>query len=203
MHRRHLLQSLALGSLAAVPGLAADVARITVTDLEIFAVKVNRRGNWLLIRLRTSAGVHGIGEASHGKDELVITLLRRFFDRLKGRGIFDIEWLRQAVEPDIAEHGVSAAVALSGLEQCLWDIRGKVFGVPVHELLGGKLRDRVRNYANINRSTEQRTPAGFAAMAEKAAAAGFDAVKLAPFDGMPPRLTDSVKREEFTKLGLD
>ncbi|MGO9895849.1 MAG: hypothetical protein ACLPX8_16760 [Bryobacteraceae bacterium] len=54
-----------------------------------------------------------------------------------------------------AEHdGVSAAEALSGLEQCLWDIRGKVFGAPVHELLGGHLRDRIRNYANINRSTD-------------------------------------------------
>ena len=204
MERRQLLRSFAFGSLAAAtPALAAEAARITFTDLEIFTVKVNRRGNWLFTRLHTSAGVHGIGEASHGKDELVVTLLRRFFDRLKGRGIFEIEWLRQAVKSEIAENGVSAAVALSGLEQCLWDIQGKVFGVPVYELLGGKVRDRIRNYANINRSTEERTPAGFAAMAEKAVAAGFDAIKLAPFDGMPPRLTDPVKLEEFTKLGLD
>src|SRR5437764_6983927 len=174
MERRQLLKSLAFGSLAiATPAIAVEAARITVTALDIFTVKVNRRGNWLLIRMHTSAGVHGIGEASHGKDELVVALLRRFFDRLKGRGIFDIEWLRRAVEPEIAEHGVSAAVALSALEQCLWDIRGKVFGVPVHQLLGGQLRDRIRNYANINRSVEERTPAGFAAMAGKAVAAGF------------------------------
>ena len=204
MERRRVLQSFALGSLAAgTPARAAEVARITVTDLDIFTVKVNRRGNWLFTRLRTSGGVHGIGEASHGKDELVVALLRRFFDQLKGRGIFDIEWLRQAAKSEIAEHGISAAVALSSLEQCLWDIQGKVFGVPVYQLLGGQLRDHIRNYANINRSTEQRTPAGFAAMAEKAVAAGFNAVKLAPFDDMPPRLTDPDKREEFTKLGLD
>jgi galactonate dehydratase len=198
MERRQLLKSVAFTAVA--PALAAETARITVTDLEIFTVKVNRRGNWLLIRLHTSAGVHGIGEASHGKDELVVKLLRQFFERLKGRGIFEIEWLRQQVRSQIAENGVSAAVALSGLEQCLWDIQGKVFGVPVYELLGGKLRDRIRNYANINRSTEDRTPGGFASMAEKAVAAGFDAIKLAPFDGMPPRLTDP---EEFTKLGLN
>ena len=96
MERRQLLQSFAVASLAAAtPALAVEAARITVTDLEIFTVKVNRRGNWLFTRLRTSAGVYGIGEASHGKDELVVTLLRRFFDRLKGRGIFEIEWLRQ------------------------------------------------------------------------------------------------------------
>jgi hypothetical protein len=127
------------GLAAATPALEAEAARITVTDLDIFAVKVNRRGNWLFTRLRTSAGVHGIGEASHGNDELVVRLLRRFFDRLKGRGTFEIEWLRQAVKSEIAEHGVSAALALSGLEQCLWDIQGKVFGVPVYELLGGRL----------------------------------------------------------------
>ncbi len=200
MNRRRLLQTL---SLAPFAGLPAFATRITVADLEIFQVKVNRRGNWVLTRLRTSSGVHGIGEASHGKDEQVITYLRRFADRLKGRSIFDIEWLRDSAKPDIAEGGASAAVALSGIEQCLWDIRGKVLDVPVYELLGGPLRERIRNYANINRSTEDRTPAGFAAMAEKAIAAGFDAVKLAPFDGMPPRLTDSAKLEEFTKLGLD
>ena len=116
MKRRQLLQSFALGSLAgATPALAIEAARITVTGLDIFTVKVNRRGNWLFARLHTSAGVHGIGEASHGKDELVVTLLRRFFDRLKGRGIFEIEWLRQAVKSEIAENGVSAAVALSGM----------------------------------------------------------------------------------------
>ena len=115
MERRQLLKSIAFGSLAAMPALAADAARITVTDLEIFTVKDNRRGNWLLIRVHTRAGVHGIVEASHGKDELVVKLLRGFFERLKGRGIFEIEWLRQQVKSDINENSVSAAVALSGL----------------------------------------------------------------------------------------
>jgi galactonate dehydratase len=120
MERRQLLQSFAFGFLATdPPAQPAEAARIKITGLDIFTVKVNRRGNWLLIRLRTSAGVHGIGEASHGRDELAVTLLRRFFDKLKGHGIFETEWLRQAVQSEIAEDGVSAAVALSGLEQCL------------------------------------------------------------------------------------
>ena len=176
---------------------------MTVTDLEIFQVKVNRRGNWVLPRLRTSSGITGIGDASHGKEETVVTLMRRFFERLKGRSINDIEWLRHEVEPEIKAGGVSAAVALSGLEQCLWDIRGKAFGVPVYDLLGGRLRDRLRNYANINRSTDPRTAAGFAVMAERAVAAGFDAVKLAPFDEMPRGLKDAAKIEEFSKIGLE
>jgi galactonate dehydratase len=205
MKRRLVLQSLPLVPLALRPVAAAppEISKITVTELEIFSVKVNRRGNWVLPRLRTSGGITGIGDASHGKDEQVVLLMRRFFDRLKGRGIFDIEWLRREVQPEIKQGGVSAAVALSGLEQCLWDIRGKAFGLPVYDLLGGRLHERIRNYANINRSTEPRTPAGFAAMAERAVGAGFSAVKLAPFDEMPHGLTDAARIEEFTKIGLE
>lgn len=202
MDRRRLLQTLALTPVAAASS-ATEAAKIVVTDLEVFQVKVNHRGNWVLPRLRTNAGITGIGDASHGRDELVLTLLGRFFERMKGRSIFDIEWLRGQAEAEIKESGVAAAVALSGIEQCLWDIRGKAFGVPVHELLGGHLHSRIRNYANINRSTVDRTPAGFAAMAERAVAAGFDAIKLAPFDGMPKGLTDTGKIEEFAQLGLD
>ena len=201
MHRRLLLQSLAAAPLAAVPAAAA--AKIVVTDLEIFQVKVNHRGNWVLPRVRTNTGLTGIGDASHGKDDLVVTLLRQFFDRLKGRSIFDIEWLREQAQPAIKENGIPGAIAFSGLEQCLWDLRGKAFGVPVHDLLGGRLRDRIRNYANINRSVTDRTPAGFAAMAERAVAAGFDAIKLAPFDNMPRGLKDPAEIEKFMKLGLD
>jgi len=203
MERRRLLQSLALSPLAAAGRGVAPAAKIVAADLEVFQVKVNHRGNWVLVRIRTNAGISGIGDASHGADAGVITLLHKFFDRLKGRSVFDIEWLRQQADAEIKENGISAAIALSGIEQCLWDIHGKALGVPVCELLGGALRSRIRNYANINRSTVDRTPAGFAAMAEKAIAAGFDAVKLAPFDGMPKGLKDQGKIEEFTKLGLD
>src|SRR5690348_18333976 len=115
MHRRLLLQSLAAAPLAAVPTAAAP--KIVVTDLEIFQVKVNHRGNWVLPRLRTNAGITGIGDASHGKDDVVLTLLRRFFERIKGRSIFDIEWLRGQAEVEVKETGIPAAIALSGIEQ--------------------------------------------------------------------------------------
>ena len=201
MLRRRLLQSLALAPAASA---APEAARVTVTTLETFRLKVNRRGNWVLARLHTNTGLTGIGDASQGgQDPEVVGLLQQFFARLRGRGIFDIEWLRREVQPEIALRGRPAAVAFSALEQCLWDIRGKLFGVPVYDLFGGQLRTRIRNYANINRSTEDRTPDGFARMAEKALGAGFDAVKLAPFDGMPKALRDPVKVREFMQLGAD
>ncbi|HXM10163.1 MAG TPA: mandelate racemase/muconate lactonizing enzyme family protein [Terriglobales bacterium] len=209
MKRRSLLQGLAMVPLAMAAGNAVDVhaqlagPQLTVTGLEVFRVKVNRRGNWTIVRLQTSGGVTGIGEASQsGKDEANLKYLQQFFDLLKGRSIYDIEWLRSISAPVVAQNGAPASVAASALEQALWDIRGKVFSVPTFELFGGRIQERIRNYANINRSTEDRTPDGFARMAEKAVEAGFDAVKLAPFDEMQRGLTDGAKIEEFTKAGI-
>lgn len=173
-----------------------------VTGLEIFRIHVNRRGNWVIPRLQTSAGVGGIGDASHaGSDDPQIPKLREYFELFKGRGIFDIEWFRQQVRPDVARHGRAASCAFSGIEQALYDLQGQVLGIPAYQLFGGKLHDSLRNYANINRSTEGRTPAAFAEMAGKAIAAGFDAIKLASFDGMPR--DGAAQIEAHTKLGID
>src|SRR5256885_11059278 len=188
MRRRRVLQSVALAPAAAIAAPPdRDVSRITVTGLEVFNVKVNARGNWMLTRISTSAGITGIGDASHGgPDEERARYLRQFFDLLKGRSIYDIEWLRSMAEPEILKgpRFAPAAIALSGIEQALWDIRGKAFSVPAYDLFGGMLHPKIRNYANINRSTEIRDPAGFAGMALRAVAAGIDAVKMAPFDAM-------------------
>ncbi len=205
MTRRECLFALPAGLAAAVSARAQrDAAKISVTGLEIFTVHVNARGNWILVRLQTNAGLTGIGEASQGsKDAATVQYIRRFFDRLQGRSVFDVEWLRAAAAADTATGGTSAACALSGIEQCMWDIIGQALNVPVYDLFGGALRTGIRNYANINRSTDPRTPAGFASMAERAMAAGFDAVKLAPWDDMPRDLSDNSKVEEITQLGID
>ena len=204
MNRREWITGAGMGLATLAAGGAQAAANITAGDLEIFVVHVNARGNWVIARLRSSAGVTGIGEASHGKnDALTVRYLRDFAALLKGRSIFDIEWLREQVKPHIAEGGTSAASALSALEQCSWDIIGQAMNVPVYELFGGALTTSIRIYANINRSTDPRTPSGFASMAERAIRAGFDAVKLAPWDDMPANRSDAAKVEEITQLGID
>src|SRR5882762_1878390 len=128
MRRRRLLQSLALAPAALAAPPDRDAARIAVTGLEIFTVRVNQRGNWMLTRISSSAGITGIGDASHGgPDEERARYLRQFFDLLKGRSIYDIEWLRSMAEPEILKGPrlASAAIALSGLEQALWYIRSE------------------------------------------------------------------------------
>jgi galactonate dehydratase len=206
--RRSLLQGLATAPLAlSAEKLAyfqASAARLTVDRLEVFRVKVNRRGNWTIVRLYTSGVLTGLGDASQsGKDEDTLAHLKQFSELLRGRSIFDIEWFGKATASIILAGGASAAIAASALEQALWDIRGKAFSVPTYELFGGRIQDRIRIYANINRSTEDRTPDGFARMAEMAVAASFDAVKLAPFDEMPRGLSDKAQIEHFKQFGID
>ena len=201
--RRSCLQSLPLFPLAAF-AQETRAPKATVTGLEIFRVKVNRRGDWVISRLQTSAGVTGIGDASQsGNDRRMIEFMSQFFDSMKGRSIYDIEHLRSLGMPEARRSGLPAAVAMSALEQCLWDARGKILGLPAYELFGGRIQSRIRLYGNINRSTDPRTPNGFADMAGKAVAAGFDAVKLAPFDEMPRDLSDAQVIEDFTRRGIE
>lgn len=191
MQRRNLLGALAMAPLAAavLPGAvhaAPKPARdTTIADLEVFRVPVNRRGDWIIVRLRTEGGLTGIGDASHGgSDEVTLASLKRLADLLRGRQIFDVEWFRAAAADILRDANGKARSAFSGLEQCLWDLMGKHLGQPVHQLLGGSLRQHIPLYANINRSADPRTPDGFAQMARRAVDAGFDAIKLAPFDEM-------------------
>ena len=189
MNRREMLFSLAapVGGLRLLPQAAAlaERSRHLIERFDVFRVRVNQRGDWVLLRTHTSSGLTGLGDCSQSGDDLKMSALLDLYQRqLRGRSIFAVEELRQWSRPQVAEHGRPAAVALSAIEQSLWDLQGHALGVPTYELFGGKLRARIRQYANVNRMTIDRTPAGFARSVEQAVAAGFDAVKMAPFDGL-------------------
>ena len=205
MNRRRFLSALGAGP-AALCASAQDERRlsgITVSGIEIFRVRVNRLGNWVIARVRTSAGLSGLGDASHsGAGDPSAAKLSEYAAWMKDRSIYDIEWLRRRAHPEVAQRGRAVSCALSAIEQALYDVQGQAAGVPTFQLFGGKLRETVRNYANINRSTEQRNPVAFAKMAESAVAAGFDAIKLAPFDGMP-RNGSAAEIEAHTRLGVE
>jgi galactonate dehydratase len=207
MNRRELLKfgTAAAFAEAVIQPIAAEVqkAQQLVDRLEVFELKVNARGNWTIIRVTTTGGVTGIGDASQsGETRKNRAYLRKYFELLKGKHVSDVEWLRGATANDVREQGAAASVAASALEHCLWDIQGKLVGLPTYDLFGGRVRDSIRVYANINRSTSPRTPAGFASMASRAVAEGFNAVKLAPFDEMPRGLTDEAEIERFTAAGI-
>jgi L-alanine-DL-glutamate epimerase-like enolase superfamily enzyme len=88
------------------------------------------------------------------------------------------------VVPDAPGGGndTTARVFAHHLEQALADLAAQRAGQPLHLFMGGALRDPVALHANINRGADPRSPARFAAAATRAVAAGFRAVKLAPFE---------------------
>jgi galactonate dehydratase len=197
--------------LAPSPARAASklAAKHIISDLDLAHIRVNKRGNWVIPRLKTANGLSGLGDASQStSDAQCIQFLKQYLEMLRGRSIFDIAWFRRATAPIRAANGggygrTPSSMAANALEQCLWDLQGKALGLPAYELFGGRIQDRLRVYANINRSTDDRTPAGFAANAKRAVDAGFDAIKLASFDGMPAKITDRAQLEHYMTLGID
>ncbi len=206
MQRRDFLAAAAGFSALAcsnAPAPDRNALAIKVTGIEIFPLSVNARGNWVIARVLTDAGLTGIGDASHsGAKDPAIGKLEEYGALMTGRSIYDIEWLRQQTFPEYAAFGRATSCAVSAIDQALHDIQAQAAGVPMWALFGGKLRDEVRNYANINRSVEVRTPDGFAALAQSAVDAGFDAVKMAPYDGMPLKGT-AAEIAAHTQLGTD
>jgi galactonate dehydratase len=95
-----------------------------------------------------------------------------------------------------------SATAFSAIEQAMWDLAGQALGVPTYTLFGGKVRDWLRIYANINRATNPRTADGFAAAARRAVGDGFRAVKAAPFDGFPPPGSPTREIEAAVDAGI-
>jgi galactonate dehydratase len=203
LKRRTLLGGLTVGTGCSWAFAAGHERGPVVESLEVAQVRVNHRGDWLLLRTKASNGIKGLGDASHGGDlKQQAELIQRLFAGLKGRSIYDVEWLRQSAASDLQIAPRLAATALSALEQTLWDLQGKTAGVPVYSLLGGALRTEIRTYANINRTVVDRTPKGFVAIAKQAVDDGFDAVKLAPFDGMPRLGDNHADIAKWTDLGV-
>jgi galactonate dehydratase len=137
--------------------------------------------SWLFVEVETASGLVGAGECSQNRlDGGVIAQLAALAPAYLGRSPLDqIEAQGQRLRRADAHRLLFAAV--SALEQALWDLCGQLLGVPVYQLLGGSVRDRVRLYANLEVATRSKTPEEYAANAARAVAEGFTAVKLNPF----------------------
>ena len=169
--------------LATQPSGAAERS-LRVEELALTSVRVSERTAWMFVHLRTNRGLAGLGECSVG-NRRELPALNEAFEVARGRSPFDIEAYRAAGRARAAAGSIFETTAFSAIEQALWDLVGKAVDAPVHQLAGGRLRENLPAYANINRVTRERTPAAFAANARAAVAEGFTAIKAAPFDGFP------------------
>lgn len=131
---------------------------------------------WLFVRLESDDGLVGWGEASlEGHGEAVEGAFESLKDRFIGTDASRIEDIWQtAYRLGFYRGGPVLMSALSGLDQALWDIKGKALGVPVWQLLGGAVRDRVECYAWIGGDR----PDEVAEAAAMRRGQGFRAVKM-------------------------
>jgi galactonate dehydratase len=159
---------------------------IRVTGVTAFLVDPGSGKNWLFVKVDTDAGVHGWGECytQADRDRAIVAHVDALARYLVGRDAGHItHFLHVAYHDFAAKRGaMDFWSAVSGLEQALWDIRGKSLGAPVYDLLGGPCRDRIRVYAN-GWYGGAKTPDAYAAKARDVVARGFTALKCDPFPG--------------------
>ena len=158
--------------------------KITGIKTHIFSSRHrNAKRNWLILRLTTDEGVEGIGEASMlSYDPMVANLLEQWGEEyLVGKNPLrhEVHWTRM-YQDNLGRGGRLFSTALSGIDIALWDLRGKILGVPVYELLGGPYTGRIRVYAN-GWYTNPGTPEQNAEEAKRVVAMGYTAMKFDPF----------------------
>ena len=134
--------------------------------------------NWIFVVVETDDGLIGVGEATGGSETqprvAAIQEIKHLVIGMDPRNVHEI------FHKLYLTAFLKVTQAMAGIVMACWDILGKSLGVPVYTLLGGKVRDNVRVYANGWYSGE-RTPEGFAEKASEVVAKGYTALKFDPF----------------------
>ena len=158
---------------------------LKITRLETFLVKPR----WLFLKIHTNAGIVGLGEPiTEGRALTCAEAVKEIEPYLIGKDPRRVVHHWQAIyRHAFYRGGPILTSALSGIDQALWDIKGKALGVPVYELLGGPTRDRVRVYAHGN--TPEALKAGIAK--------GFTAFKTGPAKKRPARYIETPAAIEY------
>ena len=133
-----------------------------ITDVKTYLVNANGEGvtrttrprgrNWLFVKVFTDEGVTGVGEGG-GWPFLVAQAIGEMKHFVVGENPFEIERLWLRLYDILHGHGVTGAVRgglISAIDCALWDIKGKALGVPVWELLGGKMREAIPVYGHAS-----------------------------------------------------
>ncbi|RJQ68515.1 galactonate dehydratase [Pseudonocardiaceae bacterium YIM PH 21723] len=146
-----------------------------ITGFELFLVPPR----WLFLKVTTDEGITGWGEPIvEGRAETTAAAVRELFEYLEGADPLRIEHHWQTLaKAGFYRGGPVLSSALAGIDQALWDIKGKALGVPIHELLGGPVRDKVRIYGWLRGDST----AELVDSAQAQIGVGLTAVKMNPW----------------------
>lgn len=143
-----------------------------IERIELFKVPPR----WLFVKVTTQSGIVGWGEPIvEGKADSVLAAVEEIKEYVIGRDAGHIEDIWQVLYRGAFYRGGPVLMsAISGIEQALWDIKGKALGVPVYELLGGPVRDKIKVYSWIGGDK----PDNVAQAAKEKLDEGYKAIKM-------------------------
>lgn len=161
-----------------------------ITHLDALTVDFYRT-NLIILRLHTDEGLVGIAEATLEGQELAVQgAIGVLAASVKGKDPTRIAQNIYELQRDAYWRGGPVTMtALSALEMAMWDVTARSLGVPIHQLLGGQSRDRVRAYAN-GWFSGAATPEDFAEAALRTIDSGFRGLKWDPFESADLTVTD-------------
>jgi len=183
---------------------------LIIENIELFKVQPR----WLFLKVTTEEGLLGWGEpVVEGKADTVAACVEEFKQYLIGKSANNIEDIWQVLyRGGFYRGGPILMSAISGIDQALWDIKGKSLNIPVYELLGGPVRHKMKMYCWIGGDN----PEVILEQAHEKVQAGYKAVKMNATGGMDwiaslkdiKKVSNNIKtlREEFGNdldIGLD
>jgi len=143
-----------------------------ITEFKLYQVPPR----WLFVKIETDEGISGWGEpVIEGKAATVKTAVKELMGHLIGKSPLNIEdhW-NVMYRGGFYRGGPILMSAIAGIDQALWDIKGKYHRAPIHQLMGGKARDRIRVYSWIGGDRPEHVRNAAESMIER----GFTAVKM-------------------------
>lgn len=161
---------------------------VKITRLETFLVKPR----WVFLKIHTDVGIVGLGEPLlEGRSLTIQTAIKELEPYLLGKDPRHVVHHWQAIyRHAFYRGGPILTSALSGVDQALWDIKGKLLNVPVYELLGGPTRDRVRVYGRASTPEDMK----------KRISEGFTVIKTGVAKEFPARI---VENPRFIQYAVD
>lgn len=154
-----------------------------ITEVKVWLVE-GVKYNWTMLKIYSNEGFTGVGEATNWPgSQIVEAAVREAGQRIVGLDPMRTDFIWTKLYRDLNWVGPFGAslCAISGIDMALLDLKAKVLGVPMHELLGGAFRNKIRLYANYWFTGGGHNALDYADQAGKVINAGFLGVKFDPF----------------------